>query len=172
MSENLPACKYWHTAAVTGGAALNRQRTTGLNASRHLPTPRLPASHPQRVSAGQGGRKDTPIPPGPPSPAGRVLCVVGTPLRSWAAPAQVSPSSVAQVFLSAPSGSSLSTPVAVVQFMLEDTSENRAFSSILPVPRGGGAGLPKAGPVPPAELAAWGTGLGPALAGPKEPWPW
>lgn len=44
MSENLPACKYWQEAGMTGGAALNRKETVGQKESCYLPTGRLPAS--------------------------------------------------------------------------------------------------------------------------------
>lgn len=38
MSENLPACKYWHEAGMTGCAALNRKETAGQKESCTLPT--------------------------------------------------------------------------------------------------------------------------------------
>lgn len=93
MSGNLPACKYWQEAATTGGAALNRKKTTGQKESQ----PSYPPDHLPPIlkgpSTGEGDYKEKSL------ILSRVgnesVCVPGTCLywilSSWAAPEQVSP---------------------------------------------------------------------------------
>lgn len=94
MSENLPACKYWHDAAATGGAALNRKETAGRKESHNLPTHQTTCLRSPKAKRWQRRliRKTSDLGAGWEM---NQLRVPGTNLylilRGWGAPQQVSP---------------------------------------------------------------------------------